>query len=163
MGIILLWVGIPVFGTLLALFISRMYARNLENYVNTKEDVKNTFLTLEISMSVFSFVALLCLIFSSISSALYLDNFYDTNAAVYEQAVEAIHTGVPPDVSKNLVEGPNLMQVDKYGQVVIDMRDAVVDYNGSLKSHLYWQDHFVTNWVYKNVSDSTTFINVEFN
>lgn len=96
------------------------------------------------------------------SSARHMEAFFESNAEVYEDAVERLRLGVPahyPDANEAgtggylFFESANLNQVQYYSALVRQNRDAVLAYNFKLKSHRFWQDHLLWGLMWANVSD----------
>ena len=96
------------------------------------------------------------------SSARHMEAFFESNAEIYEEAVERLRLGVPAhyaDASTNaqggylFFESANLNQVQYYSALVRQNRDAVLAYNFKLKSHRFWQDSFLWGLMWSNVSD----------
>jgi len=160
MGVVLAWIGILAFCMLSCFLINRCYKLS-NGRVNLPEDLVCTFTIIFVLGAVIVGSLSLGFGISSVNRVNNFEAFYNNNAAIYEEAVEALEKGVPQDTSDSLIEGPNFKQIEAYKQTVIDKRDAIIDHNKSLKSHRYWEDSFWFGIFWKDVPESIDYIGVE--
>ncbi len=99
---------------------------------------------------------------SNIGTVNDLEAFYESNAAVYSEAVDDIAAGVQPKLTDGvLFDAASLEQVDGYANAVVDRRDAVTRFNARLKTHRYWQDHGLVGFLIRNVGEEVTFLTTQ--
>ncbi len=97
----------------------------------------------------------------SIEDAIELEVFYDTNASVYEATSAALYEGIEGSGEGELLDAPNLMQVQGYADVLKAQRDTVVEYNKDLKIHRFWQDNWASGFMYRNVPDRLEYLSLD--
>jgi len=161
MGLILLPIGIIVVVVLLTFIVSRAYAVNPQNKVNTKGDVLWLLGITSVISVAFLAITIPAIVFGKIAAVNQIVAFYEQNIEQYDLAISKLYDGIPSSIGDGtLFDSSNLMQVQEYKQAVIDRRDKVVDFNNKVKSHLYWQDSFFVGGLWRNLPENIELISV---
>lgn len=106
-------------------------------------------------------ISLSVIVFGSIMDVNRYVAFYDANAEVYEQAVDAIREGVLVGEDGYILDTAHFEQIQAYKQVVVDLRDEVVAYNKGIVSHTYWQNSGFIGLLVRNMPNHLVLIDTE--
>lgn len=157
MGIIISFVSLTFLATLIA------YVSNKTSTTMTPEKAREAtgvvFAGFTTASIVLTGIIALILVPTSISQANNLKAFYYANAAEYQLAAERLYEGVPEDMTtEQWFDSANLQQIQQYGQGVLDLRDAVAQYNILVVTHRYWQNSFMAGLFYKDLPEDVVTI-----
>ncbi len=100
------------------------------------------------------------------NTAIVEEAFYYENAAIYQDAVSQLKSGVPIHTDELgqgalFLESANLKQIESYAKAVNVERWELVNYNESLRRTRHWQNSFMFGLLWANVSDDIKPILVE--